>query len=248
MNDSKNSKTSWWHTVPGILTGIAAVITGVTGLLGLLYQLSVFDGNSQQSELKVDAVKVAHNNDKSNGSTPPSKSASSTKTMKDFLYIVPSIWKGEIDGKIYGRTMLYQTFRQPTKIVFDPSRTTENKFAFTLQSSASSDKKKSNAGLINVFSAKYGGECFSIEVRETQFTAILPSESYNSSYCDTETFKARVTKRHEPEQFIFDEVTLTMSIHDNELRGTLKGVGKNSSYPHLSANIEAQLSLPIRED
>jgi hypothetical protein len=31
-------KMSWWQTVPGLLTGAAAVITAVAGLVGVLYQ------------------------------------------------------------------------------------------------------------------------------------------------------------------------------------------------------------------
>jgi hypothetical protein len=33
----------WWHTIPGILTAIAAVITAVTGLIVVLQQAGVFE-------------------------------------------------------------------------------------------------------------------------------------------------------------------------------------------------------------
>jgi hypothetical protein len=42
MADEK--PTSWWATLPGLLTAAAAVITAVTGLLLGLGQLGVFDG------------------------------------------------------------------------------------------------------------------------------------------------------------------------------------------------------------
>jgi hypothetical protein len=32
---------SWWQTLPGILTGVAAVVTAVSGLVGLLFQQGV---------------------------------------------------------------------------------------------------------------------------------------------------------------------------------------------------------------
>lgn len=42
MTDDEK-KTSWWSTLPGILTASAAVITAVTGLILGLGQLGVFD-------------------------------------------------------------------------------------------------------------------------------------------------------------------------------------------------------------
>lgn len=38
---------SWWHTVPGILTAIATVVTAITGLLLALNQIGVFEGNEK---------------------------------------------------------------------------------------------------------------------------------------------------------------------------------------------------------
>jgi hypothetical protein len=45
MADEK--PTSWWATLPGLLTATAAVITAVTGLLLGLGQLGVFDGGGR---------------------------------------------------------------------------------------------------------------------------------------------------------------------------------------------------------
>ncbi|HNU11155.1 MAG TPA: hypothetical protein PKJ45_07295, partial [Rubrivivax sp.] len=39
----QNSGTSWWQTLPGVLTGIAAVITAVGGLILALHQSGVFE-------------------------------------------------------------------------------------------------------------------------------------------------------------------------------------------------------------
>lgn len=41
-----NDKRFFWTTVPGILTGIAAVITAIGALVGVLFTAGVFDGGS----------------------------------------------------------------------------------------------------------------------------------------------------------------------------------------------------------
>ncbi|HEY3159689.1 MAG TPA: hypothetical protein VGJ78_12070 [Vicinamibacterales bacterium] len=33
MSDNRSPTPSWWQTIPGMLTGLAAVITAVTGLI-----------------------------------------------------------------------------------------------------------------------------------------------------------------------------------------------------------------------
>ncbi|HII07668.1 MAG TPA: hypothetical protein HA349_10265 [Methanotrichaceae archaeon] len=45
MNGGDNDKKSFWNTLPGILTGIAAVITAIGGLLVILDSMGVFDGD-----------------------------------------------------------------------------------------------------------------------------------------------------------------------------------------------------------
>lgn len=42
MVEERKSK-GWWHTVPGILTAIATIITAVGSLLAVLHQIGVFD-------------------------------------------------------------------------------------------------------------------------------------------------------------------------------------------------------------
>ncbi|MFC0668528.1 hypothetical protein ACFSKY_13535 [Azotobacter chroococcum] len=37
MSEQKTG-TSWWQTLPGVLTGIAAVITAVGGMIAVIYQ------------------------------------------------------------------------------------------------------------------------------------------------------------------------------------------------------------------
>ena len=45
MNGGDNDKKSFWNTLPGILTGIAAIITAIGGLLVILHPMGVFDGD-----------------------------------------------------------------------------------------------------------------------------------------------------------------------------------------------------------
>ncbi len=40
--DMEKSKSSWWQTLPGVMTAVAAVITAVAGLLVTLNQIGVF--------------------------------------------------------------------------------------------------------------------------------------------------------------------------------------------------------------
>lgn len=43
MSEEKTG-TSWWQTLPGVLTGIAAVITAVGGVIAVIYQSGFFGG------------------------------------------------------------------------------------------------------------------------------------------------------------------------------------------------------------
>ena len=38
MDESPQSKTSWWRTLPGVLTAVAAAATAIAGLIGGLHQ------------------------------------------------------------------------------------------------------------------------------------------------------------------------------------------------------------------
>ena len=55
VEDEKSG--SWWLTMPGILTGIAAIVTAVAGLVGILYQNGVLDGQ-RKSALRGDRPKT----------------------------------------------------------------------------------------------------------------------------------------------------------------------------------------------
>jgi len=57
MNGGDNDKKSFWNTLPGILTGIAAIITAIGGLLVILHSMGVFDGE-EPDELQVELPKI----------------------------------------------------------------------------------------------------------------------------------------------------------------------------------------------
>lgn len=76
MNERK-VETSWWQTMPGILTGIAAVITALGGLVAIVYQSGVFSRDTPaavssrpQQEASSPALKVDTSN---SASAPPPK-------------------------------------------------------------------------------------------------------------------------------------------------------------------------------
>jgi len=48
MADPQKS-ASWWQTLPGILTGLAAFITAISGLIALLYQNGFLDNKKEQT-------------------------------------------------------------------------------------------------------------------------------------------------------------------------------------------------------
>lgn len=78
MNDNKTG-TSWWQTIPGILTGMAAVITALGGMLAVLYQSGLLSNEVPSSastnsggltQLPVNATVV---NEPTKENSPPNK-------------------------------------------------------------------------------------------------------------------------------------------------------------------------------
>src|SRR5215217_4716628 len=66
---------SWWLTVPGVLTGLAAVITAVTGLAVGLHQISAPSSTEKASPEKPAAVTTQNN-------SKPSSASSDTTTSQ----------------------------------------------------------------------------------------------------------------------------------------------------------------------
>jgi len=73
MDDQPRS-TTWWQTLPGILTAVAALLTAVGGLILAFHQAGLFDRSSQKSDpLRSETVKS------SAMTADPSKTSGSTK-------------------------------------------------------------------------------------------------------------------------------------------------------------------------
>ena len=62
MSDDRSTTPSWWQTVPGILTGVAAIITAVTGLI-----VAFNHTGNRSEEARTSSVATA-------GASPPASS------------------------------------------------------------------------------------------------------------------------------------------------------------------------------
>ena len=72
----KSTSQSWWLTLPGLLTGVAAVITAVTGLVIGLHQIGALSSTEQASPEKPEAAVTTQNNSR------PSPASSDTPTSQ----------------------------------------------------------------------------------------------------------------------------------------------------------------------
>lgn len=73
MNDRK-TETSWWQTMPGLLTGIAAVITALGGLVAVYYQSEIHSRETPgtaSTHPQQDASSLALKVDTAKGVTAP---------------------------------------------------------------------------------------------------------------------------------------------------------------------------------
>lgn len=62
---------SWWQTLPGILTGLAAFITAISGLIALLYQNGFLDKKTEQATPNVTATASSSGNTTPSNVSPP---------------------------------------------------------------------------------------------------------------------------------------------------------------------------------
>ncbi len=53
MDESQKPKSSWWQTLPGVLTAAAATATAIAGLLGVLHQAGLFGGGSERKNVSL---------------------------------------------------------------------------------------------------------------------------------------------------------------------------------------------------
>lgn len=71
-------KPSWWQTLPGILTGLAAFITALSGLVALLYQNGFLDKKTEQPTPNLTATVNADGSTKPVNTSPSSAAASAS--------------------------------------------------------------------------------------------------------------------------------------------------------------------------
>lgn len=87
MADEK--PTSWWATLPGLLTAAAAVITAVTGLLLGLGQLGVFDGGRPTAST-TGASPTTAGAGEPGGAVRPSDAGSGTGNSAEWAVTLPA--------------------------------------------------------------------------------------------------------------------------------------------------------------
>ena len=68
MDESQQPKSTWWQTLPGVLTAAAATATAIAGLVGVLHQAGLFGGGDEK---KPTAVKEVITSPKANSETRP---------------------------------------------------------------------------------------------------------------------------------------------------------------------------------
>jgi hypothetical protein len=76
MPEESKSGSWWLTTIPGVLTGVAAVITAVTGLAVGLHQISGSSGTEKASPEKPSAVTTQNNSKPHSASSDPTTSQS----------------------------------------------------------------------------------------------------------------------------------------------------------------------------
>lgn len=69
--DDKSTSTTWWQTLPGILTAVAGILTAVGGLILAFHQAGFFDRASQKA-LPLQSETVKSSTITGNPSTTPS--------------------------------------------------------------------------------------------------------------------------------------------------------------------------------
>ncbi|HSH71475.1 MAG TPA: hypothetical protein VK974_00320 [Methylophilaceae bacterium] len=87
MTDPQKSG-SWWQTLPGILTGLAAFITAISGLIALLYQNGLLGNKAEQIPSQVTATATTSN--ATEQATPANISPPSRKPWSEVEAVVLS--------------------------------------------------------------------------------------------------------------------------------------------------------------
>jgi serine/threonine-protein kinase len=92
MNEPQKPQ-SWWHTLPGVLTAIAAVITAITGLAALLFQSGVLGRKAVPNSAVqpvTEAVKAPDSVNLDTSASPAHQAQAAGKSWSDTLAVVLS--------------------------------------------------------------------------------------------------------------------------------------------------------------
>lgn len=93
----------FWHTVPGVLTAIAAVITAIGGLLAVLLQLGVIGGADEEDRPQATSTSSSSQEAAATASSASSAAAQPGKSWTDAV----AVWRAK-DGTMFrmpARTM-----------------------------------------------------------------------------------------------------------------------------------------------
>lgn len=85
MTDNEPKAGSWWSTMPGILTGIAALVTAVAGLLAAIGQFGWLDPKPDEGPTDKPAIAGVQAAPLAAPATAPSPAATPTKPMTEII-------------------------------------------------------------------------------------------------------------------------------------------------------------------
>ncbi len=94
-----NEKHSFWSTVPGMLTGIAAIITAIGGLLVVLLQTGILGDKEIDTVLPGNVVQIPDGVDEPKDSRVPKINLLSSKNGGQILAATSDQWLKTIDGE-----------------------------------------------------------------------------------------------------------------------------------------------------
>ena len=60
MDESQKPKSTWWQTLPGVLTAVTGTVAAIAGLVGILHQAGLFGGGDEKKSTVVGQLCSAH--------------------------------------------------------------------------------------------------------------------------------------------------------------------------------------------
>jgi hypothetical protein len=185
-----SDKKSFWNTLPGLLTGVAGVITAIGGFLVVLHQIGIIEPkpNGMSNETSHGKTKIEHQIDeKVSESKPfqdPAKQVRNPTVLQRSLYRSPAL---------SGEKLYYYDFDKPQKL----SAQTPNVDFFYKPDSSDKDTKIGVVPHNGAIFAPQTLDLFPWELDQNEFTTAqgvysvpqnknIPCISNDGTYC---TFK-----------------------------------------------------------